>query len=234
MTSPWQSGQTPAAPPADRPEARPETTVHSWWDLARGDVIAGAVVLGVCLLVGAAAGAVWYAVAPDIPKIVVDHVEYLRPQAPQEAEIARDGWFAVIGVVVGLVLAVLAFWKGRKHGIGTAVGLGLGGLLGSYLAYKVGAALGPDTFGSDLLKRDGRIEFDEPLRLHAMGVLYLWPMASLVLYLCLFAGFGPRDPAPKHLAWPPQPQVQGYTPQQVFPAPQPDAAPAPPQTKPGE
>ncbi|HSA49155.1 MAG TPA: hypothetical protein VLH10_03470 [Yinghuangia sp.] len=198
MTSPWQFDQPPAATPPSGPPAEPA----SWWQVARGDVIAGVIVLAVCLAVGAAAGAVWYAIAPEIPKIIVDHVEYLRPNARSESEIARDGWFAIIGVVVGLALAGLAFWKGRRHGIGVAVGLGVGGLLGSYLAYKVGAALGPDTFGSELLARDGRIEFEEPLRIQAMGVIYLWPMASLVLFLCLNAGFGPRDPAPKSAAWP--------------------------------
>lgn len=197
MTSPWQFDQSPAAAPSSGP---PDGRTASWWQAARGDVIAGAIVLGVCLVVGAAAGAVWYAIAPGIPKIIVDHTEYLRPNAQSESEIARDGWFAVIGIVVGLVLAGLAFWKGRRLGIGVAVGLGVGGLLGSYLAYKVGAALGPNTFGSELLERDGRIEFDEPLRIQAMGVIYLWPMTSLILFLCLNAGFGPRDPAPKQAA----------------------------------
>lgn len=201
MTSPWQFDPSPAAAPSSGP---PDDGPASWWQAARGDVVAGAIVLGVCLVVGVGAGAVWYAIAPEIPKIIVDHTEYLRPNAQSESEIARDGWFAVVGVVVGLVLAGLAFWRGRRAGIGVAAGLGVGGLLGSYIAYKVGAALGPDTFGSELLARDGRIEFDEPLRIQAMGVLYLWPMASLILYLCLTAGFGPRDPAPKPaIAWPP-------------------------------
>jgi hypothetical protein len=216
MTSPWQFDQPPAATPSSGPPA------SSWWQAARGDVIAGAIVLAVCLAVGAAAGAVWYAVAPGIPKIIVDHVEYLRPNAQSESEIARDGWFAVIGVVVGLALAGLAFWKGRRHGIGVAVGLGAGGLLGSYLAYKVGAALGPDTFGSELLERDGRIEFEEPLRIQAMGVIYLWPMASLILFLCLNAGFGPRDPGRKQAVWPPHHAPYGMP---VAPAPAPDKTP---------
>ncbi|WTW94407.1 hypothetical protein OG216_13850 [Streptomycetaceae bacterium NBC_01309] len=214
MTSPWQFDQNAASAPSAALPGYPQGPGHaandlkkSGWDAARGDVVAGGVVLGICLLVGAAAGAVWYAIAPDIPKIIVDHVEYLRPSAPPEAEIARDGWFALIGSVVGLVLAILAFWKGRKYSIGVAVGLGVGGLLGSYLAYKVGGALGPDTFGGQLLERDGRIEFEEPLRVQAKGVLYLWPMASVILYLCLTAGFGARDRTPKGMPWAPQPQM---------------------------
>lgn len=214
MTSPWQFDQNPASAPSPALPGYPDGPAHaaprvkgSWWDESRGDVIAGGIVFGVCLLVAVAAGAVWYAIAPDIPKIVVDHVEYLRPDAPPEAEIARDGWFALIGATVGLVLGLLAFWKGRKYGVGVAIGLGVGGMLGSYIAYKVGGALGPDTFGEKLLKRDGRIEFDEPLRIQAKGVLYLWPMASVILFLCLTAGFGPRDRSPKNLGWPPQQQM---------------------------
>jgi hypothetical protein len=225
MTSPWQFDRppTPAGPAASdgaspsgghgSPEAggtdgpaAPGTAggPGTWWPAARADVVAGGIVLVACLLVGVAAGAIWHAVAPGIPKIIVDHVEYLRPSAGTESEVARDGWFAVIGVIAGLLLAGLAFWKGRKYGVGVAAGLGVGGLLGSYVAYKVGAALGPDTFGADLIKRDGRIEFDEPLRIQAKGVLYLWPMASLVLFLILNAAFGPRDKPRKQPAWPPQ------------------------------
>src|SRR2546425_3226426 len=99
MTSPWQFDQTPASATPD-PSGGPGLPGHpgadaaddvpgSWWDAARGDVVAGAIVLGVCLLVGAAAGAVWYAVAPEIPKVVVDHTEFLRPSAGTESEVAR-------------------------------------------------------------------------------------------------------------------------------------------------
>ncbi|WP_436773852.1 hypothetical protein [Yinghuangia sp. YIM S09857] len=243
MTSPWQFDQNAASAPSAALPDYPQGPGHAandlrktGWDAARGDVIAGGIVLGICLLVGVAAGAVWFAIAPDIPKIIVDHVEYLRPNAPTEAEIARDGWFALIGSVVGLVLAIVAFWKGRKYSIGVAVGLGVGGMLGSYLAYKVGGALGPDTFGEQLLERDGRIAFDEPLRIQAKGVLYLWPMASVILFLCLTAGFGPRDRTPKSFPWPPQSQPQmpyappppGTAPQQPSPTGHPDDPYAPP------
>ncbi|NUU23783.1 MAG: hypothetical protein HOV68_20115 [Streptomycetaceae bacterium] len=234
MTSPWQFDQTPASAtpgPSGGPGlpgypgagAAGDDVPDSWWQAARGDVAAGGIVLGVCLLVGAAAGAIWFAIAPEIPKVVVDHAEYLRPSAGTESEVARDGWFAVIAVIVGLLLGGLAFWKGRKYGIGVAVGLGVGGLLGSYVAYKVGAALGPDTFGSELVKRDGRIEFEEPLRIQAKGVLYLWPMASLILFLILNAAFGPRDKSRKQMAWPPR--QDAYLPPNA--APQPTRPPAP-------
>ncbi|MEU8134464.1 hypothetical protein [Streptodolium elevatio] len=240
MTSPWQFDQNSAAAPSAALPAHPQgpgqsandsnDSKESGWDAARGDVIAGGIVFGTCLLLGVAAGALWYAIAPDIPKIIVDHLEYLRPSAPPEAEIARDGWFALIGSVVGLVLAILAFWKGRKYGIGVAIGLGAGGMLGSYIAYKVGGALGPDTFGEQLLARDGRIEFEEPLRIQAKGVLYLWPMASVILFLCLTAGFGPRDRTPKGFPWPPQQQgqMQPHAQSQM-----PYAAPPTPGTAPG-
>lgn len=174
-----------------------------WWAKSKGDVIVGAVTAAACLVAAVAVGIIWHAVAPEIPKIIVNHNDYLRPSAQPESEIARDGWFAIIGVIAGLLLAGLAFWRGGKYGIGVAVGLGLGGLLGAYVAYKIGAALGPEYFADHYIKREGRIEYDEPLRIQAKGVLYLWPMASLILFACLSAGFGPRDPVRKNLRWAP-------------------------------
>ncbi|MDI2126212.1 hypothetical protein [Yinghuangia seranimata] len=229
MTSPWQFDQNPAAAaagdpdgpvggPPQQPGPAPAGGPAAWWKAGKGDILAGLVVLAVCLVAAVAAGAVWHALAPDMPRVVVNHNVYDTPQTPVEGEVARDGWFAVVGVVTGLLIAAAVFWKGRRHGIGVAVALGLGGLLGSYVAYKVGAALGPDTFGDQLKSLDGRHDFDEPLRIQAMGVLYLWPMASLVLYIFLYAAFGPRDAAQKQLGgWPPR----GYAQQPGTPQPGP-------------
>lgn len=219
MTSPWQfdrtSDEAPApdpyagylpVPAAEAPPRRPTLT----WDAVRGDVIAGTVTLAACLLAAVAVGAIWHAVAPDLPRVVVGHNPYSTAKTPDEGEIARDGWFGIIAAATGLLLALLGFWKGRKHGVGVALGLGLGGLLGAYVAYKVGAALGPDQFWEAVDKKHPdagpteQIPFDEPLRLQAMGVLYLWPMVSLVVYVVLMASFGPRDPAPKTMPWPAQ------------------------------
>ncbi|NUP31221.1 MAG: hypothetical protein HOU01_05835 [Streptomycetaceae bacterium] len=212
MTSPWQFDRTSDAVPSPEQHpggfAVPVRRLDLSWPAVRGDVVAGVIVLLVCAVVGVAAGAIWHGLAPDLPRVVVGHQAYSTAKTPTEGDIARDGWFAVVGVVAGLLLAGLGFWKGRKYGIGVAVGLGLGGLLGSYVAYKVGAALGPDHFWQAVDKAHPnaapteQIAFDEPLRIQAMGVLYLWPMASMIVWAILMAGFGPRDPAPKLLAWP--------------------------------
>lgn len=197
----------------------------------------GAATVLVCLVLGLVMAALWAWLAPKVP-LVVDgrRVLYGDPEGEQRA--GADSVFALLGLGMGLLTALGAFLltRSRGGGIAVAVGLAVGGLLGSLGACWLGVRLGPD---ANLLAQASRAgdggHFDADLRLGAQAALLVWPMAAMVLLLALSAAFGKReedlppywagpDPAREHAEpWQAQAPQSGQA-QQSGPAPQ-DAPP---------
>ncbi|MFF1282025.1 AAA family ATPase [Streptomyces sp. NPDC058299] len=158
-------------------------------------VITVAVALGGVLL-----GLLWWWLAPRVPLVgdVIDKnwVVYLKDTEGEQA-IGVDGTFALLGLAFGLVSAVVVFLLRRRGGVPVVVALGVGGLLGSLLAWRLGVWLGP---GSDVLSRAQAVgkgvTFPAPLKLGAKGALLAWPLGGALVHLGLTALFGPRDPEP--------------------------------------
>jgi hypothetical protein len=162
-------------------------------ELREAAVVAVAVALGGVLL-----GVLWWWLAPHVP-LVGDVVEknwvvYLKDTEGEQA-IGVDGTFTLLGLGFGAVSALVVFLLRRRGGVPLVVGLALGGLLGSLLAWRVGVWLGPAEDVIAHAREVGRgVTFDAPLKMGAKGALLAWPLAALVLHLGLMALFGPRDP----------------------------------------
>lgn len=170
-------------------------------ELRESAVIAVAVALGGVLL-----GVLWWWLAPQVP-LVGDVVEknwvvFLKDTEGEQA-IGVDGTFTLLGLGFGVVSALVVFLLRRRGGVPLVVGLALGGLLGSLLAWRVGVWLGPE---QDVIARAREVgqgvTFSAPLKLGAKGALLAWPLAALVLHLGLMGLFGPRDPEPEFPAGP--------------------------------
>ncbi|MFG2355840.1 AAA family ATPase [Streptomyces sp. NPDC048521] len=160
-------------------------------------VITVAVALGGILL-----GLLWWWLAPRV-QLVGDEfdkswVVYVKDSEGEQAA-GVDGTFTLLGLGFGLVSAVVVFLLRRRGGVPLVVALGLGGLLGSLLAWRLGVWLGP---GSDVLahaKAVGKgVTFSGPLELGAKGALLAWPLGALLVHLGLTGLFGPRDPDPQY------------------------------------
>ncbi len=143
-------------------------------------------------------GLLWWWLAPHVP-LVGDEagrnwVVYFKDPEGEQA-IGVDGTFTLLGLAFGVVSALVVFALRRRGGVPLVVALGLGGLLGSLLAWRLGVWLGPD---SDVLahaKAVGKgVTFSAPLKLGAKGALLAWPLGALLVHLGLTALFGPRDP----------------------------------------
>ncbi|MFI6853525.1 AAA family ATPase [Streptomyces sp. NPDC050416] len=183
----------------------PAYSGHGWYgqdgpgmktEVREACVVALAVALGGVLL-----GVLWWWLAPHVP-LIGDVVEgkwivYLKDTEGEQA-VGVDGTFSLLGLAFGVVSALVVFLLRRRGGVPLVVGLAVGGLLGSLLAWRVGVWLGP---AEDVVARArdlGRgVTFSAPLKLGAKGALLAWPLAALLLHLGLMALFGPRDPEPE-------------------------------------
>ncbi|MFJ5994400.1 AAA family ATPase [Streptomyces sp. NPDC092370] len=208
------SAQGPWQPPAAGPQAPGSQHAgyagHGWYgqdgpgmktELREAAVIAVAVALGGVLL-----GVLWWWLAPHVPLVgnVVEKnwVVYFKDTEGEQA-IGVDGTFTLLGLGFGVVSALVVFLLRRRGGVPLVVGLALGGLLGSLLAWRIGVWLGPEQDVIAQAREVGRgVTFSAPLKLGAKGALLAWPLAALVLHLGLMGLFGPRDPEPEFAAGP--------------------------------
>ncbi|WP_306982835.1 AAA family ATPase [Streptomyces canus] len=165
------------------------------------ELLEAVVVTVAVAVVGALLGVLWWRLAPHVP--LVGDVDgqgswavYLKDTEGEQA-VGVDGTFTLLALAFGFVSALVVFLWRRRGGVPLVVGLAVGGVLGSLLAWRVGTWLGPS---SDVLahaKAVGKgVTFSAPLKLGAKGALLAWSLAALVVHLGLTALFGPRDPEP--------------------------------------
>ncbi|MEV2214403.1 AAA family ATPase [Streptomyces sp. NPDC050997] len=181
------------------------------------EVREAAVITVAVALAGALLGVLWWWLAPHVPLTgdVVDKswVVYLKDSEGEQA-VGVDGTFTLLGLAFGAVSALAVFLLRRRGGVPLVVALGLGGLLGSLLAWRLGVWLGPAQDVIAHAKSAGKgVTFSAPLKLGAKGALLAWPLTALVVHLGLTALFGPRDPEPQG------PYEQGPVPKDPYGAP---------------
>ncbi|MCQ0022342.1 ABC transporter permease, partial [Streptomyces somaliensis DSM 40738] len=185
-------GGRTARPPAPPAHAHPHTTE----ELTAAEVRRAAAILLVAAVAGIALGLLWLWLAPRVP-LVSDGESVLLKESEAEHAVGADGVFVLLGLAFGALGALAVFLRHRQGGIAVVVGLALGGLLGSALAWGTGTLLGPthDVVARARAVGEG-VVFDAPLELHAYGALLAWPAAAMAVHLALTALFGPRDPEP--------------------------------------
>ncbi|WP_053764070.1 MULTISPECIES: DUF2567 domain-containing protein [Streptomyces] len=164
------------------------------------EVREAAVITVVVALCGVLLGVLWCWLAPRVPvvgEVVEDTwVVYLK-DSEGEQSVGVDGTFTLLAAAFGVVSAFVVFLLRRRGGVPLVVALGLGGLLGSLLAWRVGVWLGPAQDVVAHAREVGKgVTFSAPLRLSAKGALLTWSLVGLLVHLGLTALFGPRDPEP--------------------------------------
>ena len=177
-------GPAAAARPA-RPEIRRQATV--------GGIIAGALtVLGVPI------GLVWSAIAPRADLIVVAPGQAIPADPESTAYMTGDGSFALLTMAVGVVAAVIAYaMAGRRSGTGAVIGLGVGGALGSLIAWQTGRLPGVGHYRNALHGARTGDQISALLTVHARGVLVLGALAAVVLFGLIVVGVSMREPSPR-------------------------------------
>ncbi len=157
------------------------------------DGVIVAVLVGVC---GVVLGLLWVWLAPRVPLVSDGSAIYLKDSEGEQA-IGADGWFTLLGLALGAVTAVGVFLWRRGGGIAVVVGLAVGGVLASVLAWRMGVWLGPPQNVIAHAKQVGPNKvFYAPLQLRAKGALLAWPLASMAAFLALTSAFTTQDPQP--------------------------------------
>lgn len=112
------------------------------------EVRQAAVTVVAVALFGALLGVLWWKLAPSVPlvgDVVGDSwVVYLKDSEGEQA-IGVDGTFTLLALAFGAVSAVVVFLLRRRGGVPLVAALGVGGLLGSLLAWRLGVWLRPRT-----------------------------------------------------------------------------------------
>lgn len=191
---PWQTPQKGGGPGGSHLGTLLESPEEK--DL-RSDLRRAALVCAAVTVAGVGLGLLWLWLAPRVPLISDNTAVFLSDSEGEEA-IGADGTFALLALAFGAVSAVLAFCFHRRGGVALVVGLAVGGVLGSLLAWQLGTRLGPTGDVVAHAREVGKgVVFDAPLELHAKGALLAWSLAAMAVHLGLTAMFGPRDPEPE-------------------------------------
>ena len=176
---------TESEPPTSEPAARGRKASHVVVQEALAGLAAG-------ILVGVA----WWWLTP-VTRVESSASGVVVVNTLQEPRVAADGWFAICSLAAGAVLGILAALRRDGDRLVRLAGLVAGSLLGALVAWRLGLLLG-DAPQRTAAADGTAAEFDAPLKLSALGVLLLWPMAAVALFFTGLAGFHPRADADRH------------------------------------
>ena len=147
-------------------------------------------VLALCA-VGAGLASVWSAVSPKVSVVATADGPTIQPGGGEEF-FAGDGMFLLLGLIAGMLTgAVLWYAASRWRGPVLLVGLAVGGVLSSLVAWQLGRHIGLAEYQELLSGADAGRRFDRPVDVRAHGVLLAQPISAVATYVVL-AGWAAR------------------------------------------
>jgi hypothetical protein len=159
----------------------------------RREIGLGLLVAAYSALLGGVVGLIWEAGAPHVRlAAAIDGSE-----SAAKPLIGDDVRLGLLGIVAGIVVAVVVLVAGRhgERGPGEVLGLGVGGVLGALVAARVGdlarhhetvkalATIVPGATAAQTSKLVGYFGF----HVRATGVLMVWPIAAVGVHLLVTA-----------------------------------------------
>ncbi len=147
--------------------------------LSAGVLVDLAWVLGLFAGAGAAAGVVWWRVAPTASYTrTADNAVMLQGELGERVQ--ADGWFVVIGLVAGLLLG-LALTRWRRHHPMLVVLVGYAASLGAAaLALWLGGVLGHQDVAALLRRAAVGDRIPDSLGVISHLVVIAWPIGFLI------------------------------------------------------
>jgi hypothetical protein len=213
----------PALPPEPGPSKRP----------VRRTLIVAVIIIAAMAVAGAVLGVVWHMVSPGVPVVNAGANGIVINDPSPEEYIASDSWFTMLTFGFGLVAAIVAWMVARRdRGPAVLLGVGLGGLVHSVMAWQVGRLWGLSAWNDWKSASAAGDTFQQPPDLHAKGALLVAAFGAVIV-ITLLAGWS-NDPDLDVPGAKP-----GYGPNSEFSsgspaAPGPTAEPAPPAPSPAD
>jgi hypothetical protein len=238
--------QEPAPPGTEPPiDGSPSTTPDGGWSPEDGGDWLAAVrprrrpwrrTLAVCAIAAASIaaagvplGLLWAILAPSVPVLRTSQGQIVVNDPAPEEFIAADGWFTLLGLGFGVLIALAAWIVLRRYrGPGLLLGVVAGTLGAAPIAWQVGRQIGLSGYERWRAAAAAGDTFGRPPDLHAHGAM-LVPAFAAVIVVTLLAGWSndpdlESAPDPASAAAPADSAISSDLPD----APDPTAAPAPP------
>lgn len=166
----------PAAPAPSAPRRRVDLSGVRWRRLALENLA----VLVVFAAVGLGAGWLWAELFDPPVGVVQDQQWFYVDYDTIGRVFSGTALYAVIGVLAGLVLGVVAALVCRVSEMVTLVAVATGSVLAAYLAHQVGLARSPgNPYLLALVVPDGT-ELDGALRVSGNSPFVVWTIGSLI------------------------------------------------------
>jgi hypothetical protein len=146
---------------------------------ARLQIVAEAVLVGIVL--GAVLGVLWWWVTPEVKWTVTAEGTVVPADIGHDDWFAADGWFLVLGLLLGVALTALLWARGRSQPVALAVSVAVGAALLSLTGWAVGGVLGPPDPASLVDTVASGTTVAGALSLRAPGVLLAPVVAALGL-----------------------------------------------------
>ena len=133
------------------------------------------------VVLGGAVGLVWAAVAPklSVPALAAGSDATFR------AQVGADAWFLLVGAIAGVVCALMAVAFAGEPGPEITIALAVGGMVGAIVADRIGYLSERGATGHALrvlgAHPSGSLISEIDFRVRALGVLTIWPIASLAV-----------------------------------------------------
>jgi hypothetical protein len=142
---------------------------------------------------GVPLGVLWRLLAPPAPMVDAGASGIVVNDPSPEEFIAAEGWFAILGLGFGLLVALLAWLVLRRHrGPGLVLGVTSGALAAAVVAWQLGRWIGLGDYHAWRGTATPGATFAAPPDLHAYGTLLVPAFAAAIL-LTLLAGWS-NDP----------------------------------------
>jgi hypothetical protein len=144
----------------------------------------------VIAVLGAPLGLLWRAASPAVPVVKTDGGAVLAQPEPEQF-IAADGWFTLLGVGLGALVAI-AIWYGlrRYRGPAGAVAVTIGMIGAAVLAWRLGREVGLSDYQHLVATAASGARLEKPPDLRAGGVWWLAGVVPVLWGVLLAPAFG--------------------------------------------
>lgn len=181
------------SPPAAYPQVPAPVPVAQWYQgllPAPGELRTAARLVPVLAAAGIPAGLVWLVAAPRREyEVVGEGFRALEPQS--EALVGADSWLMVVTGLLGVLAAGLVWRFVRARGAGVVVGLAVGMVLASVVAWQIGEWLGTGSTQAQATQIGAIVA--AALQLRAVPVLVIGSFFATLTYLVVVCFVGSDD-----------------------------------------